>query len=219
MAKDSRLELGRYIDYTKEPFIKQKKLNFDELFLAPASSGQYPWNPSRFTQTDLVRKMMTRKLSLNPRLNFVGKTPEQYEVFAGLPNFNRVEQYDFQNGRALTSQRPEEQPGFNSLWPDSYRLSPTIPAEKKIQNPMPRASNPDPRGYLMASAVKQVNNENQGNVSVAELMANKGSVGAPLSSAPSTKTYKENNEPPNNTKEAIENKPPATIETNNKNKK
>jgi hypothetical protein len=193
MAKDHRLALDRYI--RDDTFVQKKVLNFDELFLSPAGSGQYPWNPSRFTQADLLRKMMTRKLSLNPRLNFVGNTPEEYEVFAGLPNFNRVAEYDFANGRALTSQRPEEQPGFNPLWPDSYRLSPTIPPEKKIKNPMPRASNPDPLDFLMSSAVKQVKNEEQGKTSVAQLMS-KGSTGAPLSSVNSKETYKKNNEPP-----------------------
>lgn len=207
MAKDARLDLNRNIDYTQQPFVKKKKLDFDELFLAPASSGQYPWNPSRFTQSDLLRKMMTRKLALNPGLNFVGRTTEEYEVFAGLPNFDRTTEYDFETGRALTTQRPETQPGFNPLWPDTYRLSPTIPSEKKIQNPMPRAANPDPRGFLMASAVKQVNNENQGKTSVAELMANKGSLGAPLSSTGKNQSSKNNNEPP------------ATIEKSDNNKK
>lgn len=194
MAKDHRLALDRYI--RDDTFRKRKVLNFDELFLSPASSGQYPWNPSRFTQADLLRKMMTRKLSLNPGLNFVGDTPEQYEVFAGLPNFDRVTQYSFADGRALTSQRPEDQPGYNPLWADSYRLSPTIPPEKKIKNPMPRALDPDPRGFLMSSAVNKVKNEEQGKTSVADLLAKKGSTGAPLASVNSKETYKKNNEPP-----------------------
>jgi hypothetical protein len=182
MAKDNRLgSLDRYI--RDDAFVQKKVLNFDELFLSPASTGQYPWNPSRFTQGDLLRKMMTRKLSLNPGLNFVGDTAEEYEVFAGLPNFNRVQQYDFQNGRALTPQRPEEQPGYNPLWIDSYRLSPTIPPDKKAKNPMPSAMNTDPHGFIMASAEKRVDSEEKGNVSLAELMSKKGgSTGAPLSS-------------------------------------
>jgi hypothetical protein len=194
MAKDHRLALDRYI--RDDTFVQKKVLNFDELFLSPSKSGQYPWNPSRFTQADLLRKMMTRKLSLNPRLNFVGDTAENYEVFAGLPNFNRVTEYDFATGRALTAQRPEEQPGYNPLWADSYRLSPTIPPEKKIKNPMPRAADPDPRGFLMSSAVNQVKNEEQGKTSVADLLAKKGSTGAPLASVNSKETYKKNNEPP-----------------------
>lgn len=179
MAKDARLDLGRYIDYTKDPFIKKKQLNFDDLFDSKAALGQYPWNPSRFTQSDLVRKMMTRKLSLNPGLNFIGETAEQYEVFAGMPNFDRTTEYDFNNGRALTMQRPENQPGFNELWPETYRLSPTIPSEKKIKNPMPRASDPDPRGFLMAAATSQVDSEEAGKTSISNLLSkDKGSLGA-----------------------------------------
>lgn len=184
MAKDSRLDLGRYIDYTKDPFVKKKQLNFDDLFESKASLGQYPWNPSRFTQSDLLRKMMTRKLALNPGLNFVGDTAEEYQVFAGIPNFNRITEYDFQNGRALTNQRPETQPGFNELWPETYRLSPTISADKKIKNPMPRMSDPDPRGFLMAAANRQVDSEVEGKTSVSELLSkNTGSLGAPAGSS------------------------------------
>lgn len=184
MAKDSRLDLGRYIDYTKEPFVKKKKLDFDELFQSPASAGQYPWNPSRFTQSDLLRKMMTRKLSLNPGLNFIGQTAEQYEVFAGMPNFDRVSEYDFKNGRALTVQRPEIQPGFNELWPETYRLSPTIPSDKKIKNPMPRATNPDPLDFLMAAATSQVDSEIEGKTSISQLLSkDTGSLGAPAGSS------------------------------------
>jgi hypothetical protein len=171
MAKDSRLDLGRYINYAKDPFTKKRQLNFDELFQSQASEGQYPWNPSRFTQSDLLRKMMTRKLQLNPGLNFVGETAEEYEVFANIGRFKRVEDYDFQNGRALTSQRPEDQPGYDALWLSVYQLSPTIPGEKKAKNPMPRASNPDPKGLLMKAAERRVDNEVKGNTSVAELLS------------------------------------------------
>lgn len=181
MAKDHRLALDRYI--RDDTFRKKKVLNFDELFLSPASSGQYPWNPSRFTQADLLRKMMTRKLSLNPGLNFIGETAEQYQVFAGMPNFDRTTEYDFVNGRALTTQRPETQPGFNELWPETYKLSPTISADKKIKNPMPRASDPDPRGFLMAAATRQVDSEKKGQTSVSQLLSkDKGSLGAPAGS-------------------------------------
>lgn len=203
MAKDSRLDLGRYIDYTKDPFIKKKQLNFDELFQSPAAAGQYPWNPSRFTQSDLLRKMMTRKLALNPRLNFVGETAEQYEVFAGMPNFERTTEYDFKNGRPLTNQRPEMQPGFNPLWPETYRLSPTISADKKIKNPMPRMGDPDPRGFLMAAATRQVKSEQQGNTSVSQLLSkDKGSLGAPPSSSIPKRENKEEKTEQNNDKKA-----------------
>jgi len=69
--KDARLDLGRYI---RNPFNERgqipKRLDFDELFSSKASSGEYPWNPSRFTSKDLLKRAMTRKTSLNPDLNF-----------------------------------------------------------------------------------------------------------------------------------------------------
>lgn len=172
MVKDSRLDLGRYVNYTKDPFIKQRKLNFDDLFASKASGGQYPWNPSRFTQDDLTRKMMTRKLQLNPSLNFIGDNPDSYEVFASLGRFKRKDNYDFKEGRALTSQRPQEQPGFSPIWHEAYQISPTLNPDKRAKNPMPRMSNPDPHGYIMDRALSDVNSENQGDESVASLLAN-----------------------------------------------
>ena len=173
MAKDLRLDLGRYIDYTKDVFVKQRKLNFDDLFAAKAGSNSAPWTPSRFQDNDLLKKIQTRKLQLNPTLNFIGETPEEYEVFAGLGRFKRSEGYDFENGRPLTTSRPEEQPGFTEIWKQAYDISPTVSPERRVKNPMPRMRNPDPKGYLMMAAEKQVENEQEGNKSVAELMTNK----------------------------------------------
>lgn len=173
MAKDYRLDLGRYIDYTKDVFAKKKQLNFDDLFSANASTGAAPWMPSRFETTDLLRKVQTRKLKLNPSLNFVGDTPEEYEVFAGLGRFVRKENYDFNNGRPLTRLRPEEQPGYSSIWMDAYNLSPTLKPDERVSNPMPRMSNPDPNGYIMASAESRAKNELEGNRSVAQLISQK----------------------------------------------
>jgi hypothetical protein len=42
---------------------------------------------------------------------------------------------------------------------------------KRISNPMPRAKNPDPKGYIMAQMEQKVENEAEGNVSVAQLMS------------------------------------------------
>ena len=170
MAKDYRLDLGRYIDYTKDTFAKKRKLDFDDLFQAKASSGASPWMPSRFQQNDLQRRVQTRKLQLNPSLNFVGDSPEQYELFANIGRFTRKEGYDFDAGRPLTNLRPEEQPGFSDIWVEAYKLSPTINPEKRASNPMPRLRNPDPKGYLMASAEKRVENEVEDNKSVAQLL-------------------------------------------------
>lgn len=170
MAKDARLDLGRYINYTKDVFAKKRQLNFDDLFSAKSDSGTAPWTPSRFESTDLLRRIQTRKLKFNPGLQFVGDDPLQFEVFSGIGRFNRREDYDFNNGRALTKQRPEDQPGFNPVWKDMYALSPTLEPGDRISNPMPRASNPDPKGYLMAVAEKRAENEVDGNLSVAQLL-------------------------------------------------
>lgn len=173
MAKDYRLDLGRYIDYSKDVFAKKKQLNFDDLFSAKASTGAAPWMPSRFETTDLLRRIQTRKLKLNPSLNFVGDTPKKYEVFADIGRFTRKEGYDFTVGRPLTKLRPQEQPGYSSTWMDAYNLSPTLKPDDRVSNPMPRLSNPDPNGYIMAAAENRAKNELEGNRSVAQLISNK----------------------------------------------
>ena len=173
MAQDYRLDLGRYIDYAKDPFVKKRNLNFDDLFSSKPSSGAAPWMPSRFEQSDLLRRIQTRKLQLNPSLNFVGDSPEQYEVFANIGRFTRKDNYDFEEGRPKTPLRPEEQPGFSNVWVEAYKLSPTLNPEKRSSNPMPRVRNPDPRGFLMAAAEQRVKNEAEDNKSVAQLMSEK----------------------------------------------
>tara|TARA_R100000329_G_scaffold145765_2_gene131651 strand:+ start:3155 stop:3781 length:627 start_codon:yes stop_codon:yes gene_type:complete len=178
--KDHRLDLGRYI---RNPFNRQgdikKRLDFDDLFRSKATSGDYPWNPSRFTSQDLLRRSQTRKTQLNPDLNFVGNSPffdgnedvsSDYELFEGLGRFNRPMDYDFDEGRALTSQRPQNQPDFNPLWVEAYEMSPTVKPGQSAKNPMPRLRNPDPNGYLMAQAEKRVEDEMEDKRSIAQLL-------------------------------------------------
>ena len=182
--KDARLDLGRYI---RNPFNERgqipKRLDFDELFSSKASSGEYPWNPSRFTSRDLLKRAMTRKTNLNPDLNFVGNSPffdgnkdvtPDYELFEGLGRFNRPIDYDFDEGRARTEQRPQNQPDFNPQWIEAYKLSPTLNPSKSIKNPMPRMRNPDPNGYLMAMAEKRAENEVEDKPSISALLDRKG---------------------------------------------
>lgn len=184
MAKDHRLNLGRYIT---NPFNEQgkirKNLDFDELFRAKPEGGAFPWNPSRFTQQDLTNRVMTRKRRLNPDLNFVSNSPffddnsevtPDYELFEGLGRFNRPVDYDFNEGRANTPQRPENQPDFNPVWVQAYKLSPTVKPDKVAKNPMPRMRNPDPNGFLMAAAEKRAENEAEGKMSISQLLDNKG---------------------------------------------
>lgn len=190
MAKDHRLALDRYIDYTKDPFIKKRQLNFDDSFMSKASSGKAPWMPSRFDETDLLRRVQTRKLQLNPTLNFVGDTPEEYEVFANIGRFTRKEGYNFEEGRPNTRLRPEDQPGFSPVWVEAYRISPTVNPDKRASNPMPRVSNPDPKGYMMAAAEKRALDEVEGDKSVAQLLSSKPE------DKEEEKVFKKNNEKP-----------------------
>jgi hypothetical protein len=174
MPRDSRLsDPNAHIGEVGRSFIKQKKINYSDAFQAKASEGEPPFNINRFGARELNNKLVTRKLSLNPRLNFVGDQPEQYEVFAGLGRFDndRKELFDFDLGRARTKMNFTSAPDFKQNWVDAYRLSPTIKPEDKISNPIPRLRNPDPKGYLMAAAEDRVENEMEGNVSVASLLS------------------------------------------------
>jgi hypothetical protein len=184
--KDARLELNRYIS---NPFDNKgriaSQLNFRELFRNKydTETGGSPWIPSRYTSDDLLKAVQNRKVNLNPRLNFVPNSPfwdngnelppSEYEMFAGLGRFNRPEDYDFQNGRALTKTRPQDQPDFREEWVQAYQLSPTVNPGKRAKNPMPRMANPDPNGFIMSIAESRAENEAEDNVSVAQLLQNK----------------------------------------------
>jgi hypothetical protein len=184
--KDARLELGRYIS---NPFDSSgrigSQLNFRELFRNQydTDTGGSPWAPSRFTSDYILKSIQNRKVKLNPRLNFVPNSPfwdnenqlpdSKYEMFEGLGRFSRPSDYDFENGRALTKVRPQDQPDFNEQWVEAYKLSPTINPGKRAKNPMPRMKNPDPNGFIMSLAEKQAENEFEGNVSVSQLLADK----------------------------------------------
>lgn len=184
MAKDARLELGRYIS---NPFNKQGKivrqLDFNDLFRAKPDSGEYPWNPSRFTEDDLLKRSMTRKRIENPGLNYAPNAPffdnnegvtSEYEVFDGIGRFDRPVDYNFDEGRPNTKQRPQDQPDFNPDWVEAYRISPTLNPGKVIKNPMPRMKNPDPNGYLMGAAEARVESEMENKPSISQLLDNKG---------------------------------------------
>jgi len=179
--KDSRLDLGRYIT---NPFNRRgeitKRLDFDDLFTSKAASGDYPFNPSRFESKDLTRKAMSQKLVQNPGLNYAPNTPffdnneeatSDYELFEGLGRFNRVMDYDFDEGRPVTSQRPQDQPDYNPMWIQAYAMSPTVDPGSTSKNPMPRLKNPDPKGHLMSKAESRAENEMDDVRSVAQLLA------------------------------------------------
>jgi|TARA_R100000231_G_scaffold122295_1_gene92455 hypothetical protein len=188
MVRDARLDLGRYIT---NPFNRRgevtKRLDFDDLFTTESSSGEYPFNPSRFEAKDLTKRAMTRKLNENPGLNFTPNTPffddnqqitSDYQLFEGLGRFNRAMDYDFDEGRAKTYQRPQDQPDYNPDWMKAYGISPTVNPGSASKNPMPRLKNPDPNGYIMGQAEGRAKNEAEGNMSVAQLLADQKSLPA-----------------------------------------
>lgn len=187
MARDSRLaghgsnyfsnnEPQRYVDFTKDVFEKKKNLNYSDLFTVPADTFETPFSPGRFSETDIRKSIAARKLKLNPGLGFVEFKEDDKgrvvpnEVFAGIGGpFRRDKDYDFQTGRPNTRQRPEDQPDYNPMWKEMYAYSPTV--EERSENPMPRMSNPDPKGRLMAQAESKAKNEVEDNKSVAQLLA------------------------------------------------
>jgi hypothetical protein len=107
-------------------------------------------------------------------LTTILKSILSYELFEGLGRFDRPTSYDFNEGRAITEQRPQDQPDFNPTWVEAYRLSPTMRPDKVAKNPMPRMKNPDPNGYLMSAAEERVDNEIEGKVSIAQLLDRRG---------------------------------------------
>ena len=212
--KDERLELGRGTNnpFNRRSFLGQR-LDFHDLFKAKAAEGEYPWNPSRFDERDLVKRAQTRKVTLNPKLNFVGNTPFfddegdvsfDFELFEGLGRFNRPFDYDFETGRARTAKRPEEQPDFNPEWMAAYNISPTIKPGSSAKNPMPRMMNPDPNGYLMSQAENRVESEIDDTPSVAQLLARQGQVASEQKAATEERegaeTVKEEKENPETNK-------------------
>jgi len=183
--KDARLELGRYIS---NPFDNKgripSQLSFRDLFRNKydTETGGSPWIPSRYTSDDLLKAIQNRKLTQNPRLNYVPNSPfwdnknelpeSQYEMFEGLGRFSRSN-YDFNEGRAMTKTRPQDQPDFNPNWVEAYKLSPTVNPGKRAKNPMPRTKNPDPNGFIMSIAENRAESEVENKVSVAQLLQNK----------------------------------------------
>jgi hypothetical protein len=187
MARDARLaghgsnyfsgnEPQRYIDFTKDVFERKSKVDYATLFTIPADSFQTPFSPGRFNETDIRKSLSARKQKLNPGLGFVEFKQDEEgrvipnEVFAGIGGpFNRQKDYNFNDGRPNTRQRPEDQPDYNPMWKEMYAFSPTV--EERSENPMPRMSNPDPKGRLMAQAESKAKNEVEDNKSVAQLLA------------------------------------------------
>jgi hypothetical protein len=171
---NDRLDLNKYIGAARDPDNKTKT-KFADQFRVKANEGvggQYPWNPGRFNTSDILNYAQSRKRSLNVQLGTVDPDePLQTKLFADTTKFVRNTDYNFQIGRANTEHKPQNNPDFNHIWVEAYKISPTIPPGKRAKNPMPTASNPDPNGYIMQMAESQADNTVDPQPSVANLIS------------------------------------------------
>ena len=171
---DDRLDLNRYIGAAKDPANKLKT-KFGDQFRVSAKDGiggQYPWNPGRFGTSDILNYAQSRKRSLNAQLGTVDPDePLQTRLFADTTRFVRNTDYDFALGQPNTEHKPQNNPDFNLVWVEAYKISPTIPPGKRAKSPMPTASNPDPNGYIMQMAQSQADNTVDPKPSVANLLS------------------------------------------------
>merc|ERR1711871_1605836 len=154
--------------------------DYEESFRA--KSNEPPFNINRFGREELRSKIVSKKPTLNRRLDFVDD-PGSFELFTGLGRFDNgrtnkeepeLSLYSFEMGRPNTKLDFRQSPEFQAkgeLWKERYALSPTISPGDRIKNPMPRLANPDPKGYLMATAQQRAENEMEGKMNVAQLLS------------------------------------------------
>lgn len=186
MPRDRRLSNpADYVDDVAKFFSKGKKgprkINYEESFRADSSKP--PFKTNRFGAEDLQNKLLSKKPILNPRLDFVGGNPQEFELFTGLGRFDTgrtnkedpaMSLYSFEMGRANTKLDFRNSPEFEAIgeiWRERYALSPTISPAERITNPMPRDANPDPKGNLLKLAQKKAENEIEGNMNIAQLLS------------------------------------------------
>jgi len=173
MPRDARLDLDQYFG---GEFNRRTKLNFNDLFRAKPDGNQYPWSLERFTSEKLLNYAESKKRTLNKRLNYVDPNdPQNFSLFDGLGRFDKKTGYDFNIGQAITKNKPEQQIDYNPTWMELFRLSPTIKPDDRPKNPMPSVTNPDPNGYLMATVQNQVDKEEEGDVSISNLVSSSSS--------------------------------------------
>ena len=173
LLDESRPDPSKYIATPNDGRIKK---TFGDNFRVDANQGlggQYPWDPGRFNNADILNYVQSRKRTLNAQLGSVDPhAPLDHQLFVGLGKFTRHEDYDFQAGRPNTDNKPQNNPDFNPVWIQAYKISPTIPPDKRAKDRMPSASNPDPNGYIMQQAQDQAKSDVEGSPSVASLLNN-----------------------------------------------
>lgn len=182
MPRDRRLnDPSRHLSDVEKFFSEGqrglRKIDYEESFRA--KSHEPPFNINRFGPGELKSRLVTKKNVLNRRLDFANNV-EEFELFTGLGRFDtgrnneEMPLYSFQEGRANTKldfrQTPEYQ-AIGELWKERYALSPTISPGDRVSNPMPRDANPDPKGFLMATAQQRAEREAEGQMNVAQLLS------------------------------------------------
>ena len=177
MPRDSRLTspdeyLGSKASQAGRKFYRDKKVDYGEAF--KTGPKEPPFTINRFDTSDLKRRLTSKKPVLNPRLNFIGGDPQQFELFTGLPRFDssKGDLYNFEEGRPNTRALFTQYPEFKEIWVELYNVSPTL--EKKARNPMPSERNPDPLGRIQQRAELAAENEMEQEYSVAQLLQGKG---------------------------------------------
>ena len=173
MIANERLDLNKYISYAKPD--AKIKTNFGDQYRTDATAsigGQYPWDPGRFNTADILNRAQARKRSLNAHLGYVDPDePLDTQLFIGLGRFVRHNDYDFNKGNPITDHKPQDNPDFNPVWVEAYKISPTIPPNKRAKSPMPTAANPDPHGYIMQMAQQRAEDTVDPQPSVANLLS------------------------------------------------
>jgi hypothetical protein len=173
MPKDVRLQTNDltdpndYVGAVDRVFKKQSKIDYSDSFKTKPLTSL-----NRFTTADLKNKMQSDKRKHN-RLNVVDlENAENFELFTGLPRFDtdRRDLYNFDKGRPNTRGNFTETPEFNPMWPDMYRVSPTVKPDARVKNPMPSLYNPDPLRNIQEQQEILAKNEIEGNLSVAQLL-------------------------------------------------
>ena len=182
MPRDKRLnDPTRHLDDVQKFFSEGqrglRKINYEESFRA--KSHEPPFNINRFGSNELQSKLVTRKQILNRRLDFANNVQE-FQLFTGLGRFDtgrnneEMPLYSFVDGRANTKLDFRQTPEYQmqgELWNQRYQFSPTISPGDRVSNPMPRAANPDPKGFLLATAQQRAEREAEGQMSIAQLLS------------------------------------------------
>lgn len=174
MPRDRRLiDPRNYLSKVSEFFSRGGNYNIDynTAFSSTPQKREPPFNINRLTSEELANKLVAKKLSQNPRLNFNGGHLENFSVFAGLGRFER-DTYNFDIGAPIVEEPFTQQPDFlesGEDWVQAYKTSPT--QAKKVKNPMPRLGNLDPNGILMKLALSKAEASLQPPSSISQLMA------------------------------------------------